>query len=111
MADYKEQAVSGKRWQRASRIVIRLPFGQAPTMLVDEESITEAGGQAHVTPIQATNLFMQFDPVRTFPLRNPITDELTGDNGAHADLQVLLYSLVRHMQTLRDEISEQGDPE
>jgi hypothetical protein len=104
MAEYKEQTVTGKRWQRTRHIGIDLPPGETPVMRIQEEIAFEAGDIVVSKPINE-NLLVSFDGNKEFPLRNPLDDSLIGSTSTHADLQVLLYSAVRHAQLLRDELN------
>jgi hypothetical protein len=44
MADYKETDLIGKKYQRACRIVIENPLGEAPTVNFVEEEVTILSG-------------------------------------------------------------------
>ena len=102
MPDYKETDIAGKRWQRANRVIIENPYGQIPHLNICEQTAVQMGDEVMTTDLGVT-LSAQFDEAASFPLRNPLTDELLGATATHADLQVLLYSLTRHLQEQRDQ--------
>ena len=47
MADYKEKLISGKSWQRATRVFIENPLGGVPSITFEEEEVTQAGDKVH----------------------------------------------------------------
>ena len=103
MADYKETDIAGKSWQRASRVIIENTYQQTPVMRVCEQEMLQVGDRVIPSDLGVT-LELSFDTDAQFPLRHPITDELIGETARHADLQMLLYSLVRHLQEERDKV-------
>lgn len=101
MPEYKEQPVGGIKWQRTRRIVIDTPAGEVPTISIQEE-VAMFDGSDILTKALGTTITSPFDPVETFLLRHPETDELLGSSDTQAALYTLIYSWVRHKQIERD---------
>lgn len=102
MAEYREQIIEGKRWTRIPRVVIENPKIGVPSLYAVEEEAVHLGGEQYVFTATGTGLQATFDPLATFQLRHPETDELLGDSATQMDLQVLVYSFCRHLQEIRD---------
>lgn len=105
MADYKERPLTGKSWQRVNRLVVENPYQQSPYVNVCEQEAYQIGDDVAFKDLGVT-MAATFEPAETIQLRNPLTDELLGATATHADIQVLLYSLTRHMQEQRDAAQE-----
>lgn len=101
MADYKEGAVAGMKWNRASKIVITNELGINPSILfVEQEVIALPDG----TNIQRDvgNLYGTFDPELAFDLYDPITGEIAAGQATMNDVYELIYSYFRHVAAERD---------
>lgn len=101
MADYKEDAIAGTKWNRASRIVITNELGTIPSVLfVEQEVISLPDGSNIVRDVG--NLHGVFDPVLEFPLYNPDTGELSSGTTTMQQVYELVYSYFRHVAAERD---------
>lgn len=102
MPEYKESSVAGTKYTRANKVVIENPYGGIPLMTIIEEDIYIFPDLQPTKVEKPGNIYKSFDPFNSFPLRNPLTDELLGTTSTEQDLQVIVYSLVRHLQAQRD---------
>ena len=59
MSDYKENSITGKKWQRAVRVVIENPYQALPSILFVEEEVVEAEDKLFKQP--CANLSTSFD--------------------------------------------------
>lgn len=101
MADYKEGAVAGTKWNRASRIVIANDLGTVPSVLfVEQEIIALPDGSNIVRDIG--NLHGEFDPALEFPIYNPTTGELSSGTATMQQVYELIYSYFQHVAAERD---------
>lgn len=100
MANYKESAVAGTKWQRASRVVIDNPYGGTPGVLLVEQQAMQLGDEVVIKDIG--NLAATFDPAAEIPLVNPETGESLGQVMTHQQLYVALHSLYIQLAAERD---------
>lgn len=100
MAQYQEQTGQGQLWQRCYSITIDNPLGGGATITFNEEKVMAIGAEVVKTPF--TMCRKRFNPQALFPLRNPQTGELTGQNMTHLELYNILYSLYMHTAQQRD---------
>ena len=101
MPEYREQPVEGKQWLRIKRVQIENPRGAPPTLSAIEERAIQLGDDLLLKELGIT-LTAGFDPAGEFALRHPLTDELLGRTATQQELQIIVYSFCRHLQTLRD---------
>lgn len=94
--NFKESNVSGTQWSRCNGIHINNPYGAAPTINVQEETLVAIEG---LPPMRASSQHYscRFDPASTIALRNPETDELTGGTITQGEVYAVLYSLYRQL--------------
>lgn len=98
---YKLTAGPGEAITRIPRLIVENPRDGVPMINIVEERVIDVAGELNIIP-QGVTLSAAFDSEASFPLRHPETDELLGNTGTHGELQVLLYSLCRHLQIQRD---------
>lgn len=101
MADYKEQSISGNKWQRCRAVTILNPHGGQPTAHFQEEEVATYGGdtlQQDVGSCQAT-----FSPGDVIPLLDVATLLPTGQTATHAQLYQILFSLYMATAQARDD--------
>lgn len=86
-------AVAGDSRDRVYHIECLNGYGQTPTIRFDEErrTILSDGESVGRTTRSITIEFTA--PEKTFPLRNPLTGELTGGTMTHGAFYAVLYSL------------------
>lgn len=86
-------AVAGDSWDRVFHIECLNGYGQTPIIRFDEERRTVlAGGESIGRP--TGSITIEFTtPDKTFPLRNPLTGELTGGTMTHGQFYAVMYSL------------------
>lgn len=103
MADYKQDTISGTKWQRCNRVQIINDLNDTPRIIFGEEEIISLNGEfIHNQPKQyecASN----FSYNTSINLRDPNTGELTGATSTQGELYVLLYSLYIQTALERDE--------
>jgi len=97
---YNGQSVEGQTWQRASKIVFDNSLSGNLSVLFNEERVVKVGDKVATSFVG--NLVGNFAPTGTVPLRNPETNELTGQTVSHADIYILLYSLYMQHAEQRD---------
>ena len=100
MPEYKQTTVSGEAWQRCHQVVIDNPLNAAPLIRFDEERVVAAAGAPGRTALGS--LVAPFVPMAQIPLRDPQTNELTGEHVTHADLYAALYSAYMQQAEVRD---------
>lgn len=100
MPDYKETAVTGKKWQRCNVVHIDNPYQAQPTVTFAEQEVAEVDGATFQT--QLGQLVFPFDPVENINLRDPATGDLTGQTVTGADVYAALYSLYIQKAMERD---------
>lgn len=99
---YREETVQGTSWVRVNKVIITTPLGVTPTMDAVEETVLDmGGGNVTVTPV-GTPIHALYNAADSFALRDPVTDAPTTTTMTQQDLQVAVYSFVRHLQDLRD---------
>lgn len=86
MPNYKENNISGKKWQRAVRVVIENPYQALPSILFVEEEVVEAEDKLFKQP--CANLSTSFD------MNNP--------------LHVEIYTKLNELYTLLREARDAG---
>jgi len=100
MPDYKETAVTGKKWQRCNVVHIDNPYNAQPTVTFAEEEVASVGNETFIKP--ADQIHFAFDPSVVIQLRDPGTGELTGQTMTGADIYAALYSLYIQSALERD---------
>lgn len=110
MADYKEQTVAGKAWQRCHQITIFNPRNGAPHVEFAEERVIAVEGSLEIRQ-SLPNLSVSFDAARTFPLLDPITGEDTGQSVSYAQAYAILYSAYTEAALARDVENERPEPD
>lgn len=84
--NYKETTVSGTSWQRACRVNIDNSYGSTPSIVFEEEKISNLDGELIRQP--AGNLSRAFDPL----------------NANHVALYEMLNNLYIELREERDSI-------
>jgi hypothetical protein len=100
MADYKQTNVSGTQWQRCNAIHIQNTLGQTPTVTMQEEQITNVGGQQFSKSVGGLNV--PFNPNESIPLLNPADGTSLGTSMTQGQIQVALWSLYMAKAAARD---------
>lgn len=98
--DYKQMEVGGSVWHRFSRITINNPRPGYPTVVCAEDEVIALG--SNEVTLHVGDLKFEFNPVETFELVNPVTNELMGATSTGIDVHVLVYSYVMHEAKKRD---------
>lgn len=100
MPDYKEAAVTGKKWQRCNVVHIDNPYQAQPMVTFAEQEIAEVDGATFST--QLGQIVFPFDPSVIINLRDPATGDVTGQTVTGADVYAALYSLYIQQALERD---------
>ena len=105
MSEYKENAVTGTKWQRANRISIINEHDRPVVISFQEEELVTIGDQTIKNPIPLLleKTLTQEDMSIEFNLMNPTTNEVTGSTMTYAELYAAMHSLYFHLATERDE--------
>jgi len=104
MPNYQEQQIVGTRWRRCHRVEINNPYALATKGIIFHEAEHTLLGDGTTIEKGAGFIHEPFDdPAKTFPLRNPETDEvIPGMTMTYMDVYVALYSLYRALADRRD---------
>jgi hypothetical protein len=98
--NYQESNITGTQWRRAHTAVLYNYYGHVPSIQFSEESVLEVEGQAFRKETEV--LAASYNPEGVIALRNPETDELTGQTLSHPEFYAILYSLYRQLADERD---------
>jgi len=101
MANYKEDSFVGNSWIRCGSISIENRLNQTPQITFTEEEVLDLGVNQIVRPI-TPSLVSAFNPSKIINIRNPITNELTGQVSTYGEAYVLLSSAYYDMAYNRD---------
>lgn len=99
-SNYKETSVVGTKYTRSNRVKIHNPLGSTSSIVFNEENvvITDDGVISERAGSISESLT---NPLETFDIRNPETDEVIGTM-TYQEVYVALYSLYRHLADKRD---------
>jgi len=101
-------AVVGDSRDRVYHIECLNGYGQVPVIRFDEERRTIlSDGESVGRPTRSITIEFT-TPDKTFPLRNPLTGEMTGGTMTHGGLYAVLYSLATQA-TLDADAGPAGD--
>lgn len=100
MANYQETQVDGIQWQRCNAVHIQNTYGRTPSITLQEEKLTQVGGQTFQQGAGGFNF--DFNPAEVIELRDPNTGALTGGTMTMADMYVALWSLYMGKALARD---------
>lgn len=100
--DYRQAAVTGKRWRRSLHGEFSNPFEGGAWIRFDwEDRVLLDDGTTVATPAPST--LRHFDtPSAKLDILNPETGEPTGQVITHAALYAILWSLARESASLQD---------
>ena len=103
MPNYKESAIVGTSWTRASSVVIDNTYNTTPSITFMEEEVFSVGSNFITKPKGSLPLLRQqlVDPLETFPLLDPATDQPIGEV-SHGQIYAMIYSLYQHLAKARD---------
>jgi len=100
--DYRFSPVAGSAWQRCLHVECNNPYGGQPGIRFDEERrMLLADGTTVGVPTGSVQEALT-DPGVTFPLVNPATGELLGQDVSYGALYAMLFSLYMHLAHRRD---------
>lgn len=104
--NYQESEVAGRTWCRFSNIDISNPRPGHPTVHCTEQTVIALDGREIIQNVGS--LSFAFDQAVTFPLLNPMTNEVIG-TGSGAQVMALVYSYVMAEAAKRDaEVARQA---
>lgn len=101
MSNYKEQEITGSKYQRACRIMIDNPLDETPTVNFVEEEITIISDTDKSHKLIGS-LSMTFDPTEMVTMVDPITNALTETVYPASLAQWIIYSLYFKKANERD---------
>jgi hypothetical protein len=111
MTDYKQAAVDGTQHQRAFKITIENPYLETPSIVFEEEVVTQVGGKVIKQYVSSFRKDFTADVAQTlYELVNPLDNTPLGVTNTYADVQVAMHSLYLHLAAERD-AAEQSVPE
>lgn len=102
MADYNEQTLTSKMWQRACRIVIENPLGEMPTVNYVEEEVIQLPDGTTKHRLLGNLPFKFDDPMKLVTMINVETNEPTKETYPVGLAQWIIYSLYWQLATERD---------
>ena len=109
MADYNEQTVTGKSWQRCYAITVANPYAGTPSIVFSEEVLTLLGDKSHRTSLNSVSL--HYDPEATVDLYDPATLEPTGQTMTHQEMYLALFGAYMTAAKARDAAQVAPEPE
>jgi hypothetical protein len=103
MPNYNESSVSGTKYTRSNKIVIRNDLKQTPAIYFSEEDVFVISETEHIAkPAQGVGTpFTPENAETEFALLHPATGTQIG-TAKYQDIYVLLHSLYYHLATQRD---------
>jgi hypothetical protein len=103
MTDYHMVGGAGSVRRRVRYLGIRTPLNAPPTVEILEQDVIllTDGGEAVLLDLGACPIG-DFDVTESFPTRSLETDAMTGETATVGQVMELIYSWVRHKQTVRD---------
>lgn len=102
MADYKENIIAGKSWQRCNKIQINNPYIGDKTVTLFEEEITDLGNGKFLNEPKGSISVIFDNPAATVNLINPVTGDALGATTTYQDIYVILHSLYIQKALERD---------
>lgn len=100
MSNYQDTPVSGNKWQRCCSVSISNEYQQTPRVFLQEEQITEVGGERFKKPVGG--LSITFDPAAVINLLDPTTGASLGTTMTQGQIHVALWSLYMQAAAARD---------
>ena len=100
MADYRQTVHTITQWQRCFRAVIEHARHQVPRIDFLEEVVTLNGDE---TRQQVPGCSISYEPAEVVPMRDPETDQLTGQTMTQEEIYAILYSSYRWAADKRDQ--------
>jgi len=107
--DYRKSEIAGSEWTRCLHVECDNPYidpdnpnGQTPKIRFDEERRLQLAGGTNIG-VPAGSVTEEFtDPSILFPLLDPATGELLGQDASYGALYAMLFSLYMHLAHRRD---------
>jgi hypothetical protein len=113
MALYKETSGTVQQYNRAFRIIINNTLNEAPTIVIEEEIISEddKGRVAHKIHRTLQEIFTEDNQNAIIPLLHPVTGEPLGSQASYTNVYILLRSLYLKLAQEQDvkEALAEGD--
>ena len=105
MPDYKESVVAGQQsqHQRCYQIMINNPHDVAPSVRFDEELLLALPDGSKINR-QVGGITVPFDQLKSIPIRNPATWELTGQSITFGEVYAILASAYWQAALERDDV-------
>jgi hypothetical protein len=100
MADYRQTVHTITQWQRCFRAVIEHARHQVPRIDFLEEVVTINGDE---TRQQVPGCSISYEPAGVVPMRDPDTDQPTGQTLTQQQIYAILYSVYRWSADQRDQ--------
>jgi hypothetical protein len=100
MADYRQTVHTITQWQRCFRAVIEHARHQVPRIDFLEEVVTINGDE---TRQQVPGCSISYEPAGVVPMRDPETDQPTGQTLTQQQIHAILYSVYRLAADQRDQ--------
>ena len=91
---FQETQVIGQKYTRFDRINVDNSLDRTPMIHISSEDIMIVDGDTKLQ-VGRNDYSIPFDADAIIPLRNPVTDELTGASMTHAEIYAILYSVAR----------------
>ena len=91
---FQETQVIGQKYTRFDRINVDNSLDSTPMIHISSEDIMIVDGDTKLQ-VGRNDYSIPFNADAVIPLRNPVTDELTGASMTHAEIYAILYSVAR----------------
>lgn len=100
MADYKAQEITGTAWQRCHKVTVLNNRNSTPTITFDEQKVYLMPDREVVLNVDSCSA--TFDPSGVIEIRDPNTNQKTGQTVTQAELYGIVYSLYLQTAEARD---------
>jgi len=90
--DYKQSEGSAVSWRRAKAFSGINDLGGERSITFHEEDVVQVEGSTFKQAVPSPRVRVVFDPNGVIPLRDPVTNQLTGGTAPQSLLLVLLHS-------------------
>jgi hypothetical protein len=103
MSKYQNDTIGGSR-TRTNRVIIETTLNSIPQVRFIEENVVLMADGSEISISKGRDIIFSYEPGKSFPVYNPETDEIIeGVTASHDDVFALFYSLIRSVQTEKDE--------
>jgi hypothetical protein len=103
MSNYRQSAVSGQAWTRASSVTLLNPLNETSVGMFHEETVVAIGDGKYIKQAvgSCSDHFDSTNATEEFSLIHPVTGDVIG-SATYQEIYVMMSSLYIHIATKRD---------